>query len=696
MKNLIVRSKLPVNYLFLFVIFNTSLLAQNFTWKKGSSSTDVPGIYGTQGTPSITNRPGSREFAVTWTDAAGDFWLFGGNGCDVTGNIGLLNDLWKYNTSTNEWTWMKGSNLANQVGIYGSQGIYSATNIPGGRKGASSFKDGLGNLWVFGGYGYDSFGSFGELNDLWTYDPSTNQWRWMKGAVSCFQVGVYGTQGTGNFANTPGARYRANCWTDGNGEFWLFGGLGYNGSSNSYLNDLWRYNSSNNQWIWMKGTAFLDQAGIYGTQGTSAPTNAPGARCSSATITDGSGNFWMIGGYGYTSSGFANLMNDMWVYKVVTNEWTWIKGSSTAVQQGTYGVQGSFAAANLPGARYDATTWLDGGGNIWMFGGYGYGAGPALDYLNDLWRYDLISNQWKWVRGSTSVAQPGIYGTQGVNNPLNMPGGRSAMARWKDNSNNLWLLGGTGYNIANNVGRLSDLWKFDNCINPNIVISSTSPSVCAGKSATLSASGASTYTWSTAQVSGSLVIAPMGTTSYTIFGTDANGCKDTADFTLNVGLLPIISISSNSLVVCPFQPAVLTASGAATYSWSHTQDPNPSVTINPGSTTSYTVRGTDLLNCSNVASFSQSVSLCTSIQTQQVKGSGVSLFPNPTRGEITIQTTQFGKKELIIVNDLGQTVFEQELEPLESKLTLLLDKGIYFFRVVQNTVILSAGKLIVE
>jgi hypothetical protein len=270
------------------------------------------------------------------------------------------------------------------------------------------------------------------------------------------------------------------------------------------------------------------------------------------------------------------------------------------------------------------------------------------------------------------------------------------MARWKDNSNNLWLLGGTGYNIANNVGRLSDLWKFDNCINPNIVISSTSPSVCAGKSATLSASGASTYTWSTAQVSGSLVIAPMGTTSYTIFGTDANGCKDTADFTLNVGLLPIISISSNSLVVCPFQPAVLTASGAATYSWSHTQDPNPSVTINPGSTTSYTVRGTDLLNCSNVASFSQSVSLCTSIQTQQVKGSGVSLFPNPTRGDITIQTTQLGKKELIIVNDLGQTVFEQELEPLESKLTLLLDKGIYFFRVVQNTVILSAGKLIVE
>jgi hypothetical protein len=88
--------------------------------------------------------------------------------------------------------------------------------------------------------------------------------------------------------------------------------------------------------------------------------------------------------------------------------------------------------------------------------------------------------------------------------------------------------------------------------------------------------------------------------------------------------------------------------------------------------------------------------LCTCIQTQQVNGSGVSLFPNPTRGEITIQTTQFGKKELIIVNDLGQTVFEQELEPLESKLTLLLDKGIYFFRVVQNTVILSAGKLIVE
>ena len=46
-------------------------------------------------------------------------WLFGGSGFDSLGDEGGLNDLWRYNTATGEWTWMKGASTRHQAGTYG-------------------------------------------------------------------------------------------------------------------------------------------------------------------------------------------------------------------------------------------------------------------------------------------------------------------------------------------------------------------------------------------------------------------------------------------------------------------------------------------------------------------------------------------------------------------------------------------------
>jgi len=57
---------------------------------------------------------------------------------------------------------MSGSNIVGanggQPGVYGSLGVASASNIPGGRVGAISWTDSSGDLWLFGGNGYDSTG----------------------------------------------------------------------------------------------------------------------------------------------------------------------------------------------------------------------------------------------------------------------------------------------------------------------------------------------------------------------------------------------------------------------------------------------------------------------------------------------------------------------------------------------------------
>ena len=145
--------------------------------------------------------------SISWTDAAGNFWLFGGEGYDSAGTAGYLNDLWKY--SAGQWTWMGGSNVANQSGTYGTQGTAAVGNIPGARYWSNSWTDAAGNLWLFGGTGYPRWGTrgtldTGSLNDLWKY--SGGEWTWMGGSNGYSQDGTYGTQGTAAPGNIPGAR----------------------------------------------------------------------------------------------------------------------------------------------------------------------------------------------------------------------------------------------------------------------------------------------------------------------------------------------------------------------------------------------------------------------------------------------------------------------------------------------------------
>lgn len=70
--------------------------------------------------------------------------------------------------------------------------------------------------------------------------------------------------------------------------------------------------------------------------------------------------------------------------------------------------------------------------------------------------------------------------------------------------------------------------------NPNVTaVTSATNFICVGQSATLSATGAQTYTWSPA-IPMSGVISPSTTTSYTVVGQDANGCQNTAVVTQSV------------------------------------------------------------------------------------------------------------------------------------------------------------------
>ena len=245
--------------------------ANQWTWIGPSTSNvgNQNGNYGTQGTGSGTTAPGGRQAAVLWADTTGNIWLFGGFGLDSagTGNAGpppagaILNDLWEFNISTKQWTWVSGNNLANQTGNYGAEATSNlstgaATNVPGSRWGAVGWSDANSNLWFFGGWGYGTTTTnpTGFLDDIWEYQHSSGQWIWWKGISNANQNTVFATQsipfalGAFYVNNVVGGRRGAAMWPpaplDPFGFVTVFGGEGYDASQGSppgYLNDSWTY-----------------------------------------------------------------------------------------------------------------------------------------------------------------------------------------------------------------------------------------------------------------------------------------------------------------------------------------------------------------------------------------------------------------------------------------------------------------------
>jgi hypothetical protein len=438
-----------------------------WTWMGGSNAANPAGSWGTMGQASASNAPSGRQNAVGWKDADGNFWLFGGKApnaggyCDSNnalcygGTNAWYSDLWEY--SNGEWAWVSGPQTVDQSGAYGTLGTASASNAPGARWGAVSWTDTAGNFWLFGGTGYDSAGHTGVLNDLWEY--SHGAWAWMGGANTVNQPGVYGTLGTSTPGNFPGARTGAAAVADASGNVWLFGGQGCDATSDcgAALNDLWEY--SGGAWTWVNGAnvAYPAVAGVFGTEGTPAPANHPGGRWNPAGWIDAGGNLWIFGGVGYNTYDLnvADL-NDLW--KFSGGQWTWMGGSSSAIDtDGAYGTEGSTAAGNIPGSRDSGMTWTDASGNLWFFGGEGFGA-QGGGYFNDLWKYS--DGAWGWMSGSSVGGQWGAYGTMGTPGAGNIAGARIDGVTWSDAQGNLWLFGGYGIDASGNLGDMNDLWKY--------------------------------------------------------------------------------------------------------------------------------------------------------------------------------------------------------------------------------------------
>jgi hypothetical protein len=573
-----------------------------WTYMGGSTGNNVYGVYGTQGVGSTSNYPGSRYSGSMIADDNGNLWLFGGYGYTSNNSYIYLNDVWKYNIASGQWTWVKGSNTGVQYGVYGTTGSAASTNYPGSRQFIQVTKDPNGNIWFFGGNGYAA-SSTGYLGDLWMFNPNTTNFTYYGGTNTSNQIGSAGAIGAGSTGYKPGTRYGGGIAADGSGNIWIYSGYGYSSNSSGYTNDLWKFTPSSGVWTYVSGSVTaVNIYGTYGTQGTASSSNLPGGREFARLTCDNVGNIWMMGtGYGYTSNN-NGYMNDLWRYNITSGQWTWMKGSNTGNQYGVFGTLGVGGANNTPGCKYGPAYCNDGSGNIYAYGGYGYGS-TTTGQMGDFWKFNVCDapNTPSILNNTTSL----VFcsgGTTTLSASTN-----SGVIAWFNSATSTTVLA-SGNSLTTtpltSVGTTSIYTYFaagsvacgfspvrasvNITVNPTPTVSVNSGTACQGAPYILYPSGASTYSY----INGGQVVYPNANASYTVVGYSAAGCANTvaAVASVTVAPAPVITVSNGS--VCLGNSYTINPSGASTYTYS-----SGSAVVTPTASAFYSVTGTSSVGC---------------------------------------------------------------------------------------------------
>jgi gliding motility-associated-like protein len=133
---------------------------------------------------------------------------------------------------------------------------------------------------------------------------------------------------------------------------------------------------------------------------------------------------------------------------------------------------------------------------------------------------------------------------------------------------------------------------------PNIVIASSSASVCpGGGSATLTAVGATNYTWQPGNMSGNVVVvSPTAPTVYTVTG-DNGACTGSAVISIGISPAPVISGVASTPTICPGATVQLIGNGGVNYTWTPPGTTGAVITDSPIVSTTYTVVGADINGC---------------------------------------------------------------------------------------------------
>jgi gliding motility-associated-like protein len=571
-----------------------------WTWVKGPSAPLMPGIYGTQGVPSPLNYPGYREYGcVTWVDAAGDLWLYGGRGPDINGVYGSIDELWRYNIATNEWTWMKGSGTANQPGIFGVIQLPSPINNPPGTdETACGWTDAAGDFWMFGGERL-----LGANSDaMWRYNIATNEWTWMSGQNTGPVVVNYGTLQVASPTNTPGTRRAYAHWEDLQGNFWLYGGNtsgAVNSPSTGIHSDMWKYDPATLQWTWMAGNSVPYSPSTFTAQclpGNGTPQSVYENR---VNWRDQCGRFWSLSGATLDSAVSVNnttSTSTLWCFDPQTFQFVWVSGPLTSGAPAVYGTQGVPSTLNRPASLAGANSFISASGDFWLCSGLEMYQGAST--RNTMWRYQPDPSCPVFpVLSTINLSQPPAgcapYAVQfapSVNGNYSFFwdfGDASTLTDTSVTANSTYTFQQAGtYTVTlitqsqNTCYTGSDTSLITITVHPNPVVNlGNDTTLCSPPVNLLLDAGnpGATYQWSTGATSQTITATAAGTYSITVSSGPGNVCTDQDSIVISLAAQPSLG---NDTVICAGQTLLLDPGvSAQQYIW-NTGDTTSTLLVN--------------------------------------------------------------------------------------------------------------------
>ncbi|WKK66822.1 T9SS type A sorting domain-containing protein [Lutimonas zeaxanthinifaciens] len=202
-------------------------------------------------------------------------------------------------------------------------------------------------------------------------------------------------------------------------------------------------------------------------------------------------------------------------------------------------------------------------------------------------------------------------------------------------------------------------------------------SICQGQSATLTASGGSTYLWSNGETTQSITVNPDETNTYSVTVSEGNA-SDTDEVIVNVNPLPVAGAGANMTIEAG-QSVTLSASGEGNYLWS-TGETTQSITVSPNSTTTYEVTVSNG-NCEDKDTVRVTVNPIIEISNDDIIDNDTTesdnldpdnildftIYPNPTKGIINVHSeTPLNDYNIVLMNVNGFVMYS---EKIDSKVT---------------------------
>ncbi len=218
---------------------------------------------------------------------------------------------------------------------------------------------------------------------------------------------------------------------------------------------------------------------------------------------------------------------------------------------------------------------------------------------------------------------------------------------------------------------------------PLINILTSVNSVCAGQPVNMIAIGASSYSWSSGGNNAQTIVSPLTTSSYTVLGINAYGCVGSAVQVVNVNPFPVISVLGNT-VACAGENVSLSASGAATYTWS-----SPSfyltgsqVSLAPIGSMAFVVSGTDANGCTSSVNRAVLVEACTGIGTVKGNSGKMTVYPNPNNGVFSVSLANGSTKSFDVIDVTGRVVLTGATSNDQFDVNISnLSNGVYYVKV---------------